>query len=314
MEAMHLKTALLILGIATSRGFLKRFFSPGIMEWLWLLLAARLMLPQHICISIAIVRYHSEPAAALPGGYSQIKWVGFGIVLILMLANYIRFYIEIRKKSILKNEEVNKWMQIHPCILPYHIYTSAFVTSPMVYGLLFPKIILPEHSYSSVQYENILLHEWMHIRRRDLWKKAFMMTAVILNWFNPACWLMLLLFNREIELACDADVVRTLHKEKHAAYASVLLDCYSRMNLSATLGIGFLSGILQERIGAIMEQKKMSLKTRCCAVVLFGALFLAAFGKFSAQVETPDKVPYVIGKTIPEAEQILQESGYEYVR
>lgn len=312
MAVMQLKAALLITGIAANRKLLKRFFSPGIMEWLWVLPAIRLILPQHIGIPVAAVRYHSDLAAILPEGYGRIKWIGFDILLTLLLINCIRFYIGARKKIALKNGKFSRWIQVHPCWLPYHIYTSAFVTAPMVYGLFLPKIILPGHSYSSVQYENILLHEWMHIRRWDLWKKAFMMVVVMLNWYNPACWLMLSLFNRDIELACDADVLRILHKEDHAVYASVLLDCYSRMNPSATLRTGFLGGILQERIDTIMKQKKMSYKARCCAAVLFGALFLTAFGKFSAQTETPDKVPDVIGKTFPEAEQILRESGYGY--
>ena len=152
----------------------------------------------------------------------------------------------------------------------------------------------------------------MHIRRLDLWKKLFMITAAVLNWYNPACWLMLLLVNRDLELACDADVLRTLNKEEHAGYAHTLLDCYCRMTPSAILGTGFLSGLLQERIGAIMNQKKMSIKTKCCAVFLLAGLFPAIFGIISVHAEMPEKMPALVGKTLPEAKTLLQEAGHEY--
>lgn len=309
MAVIQLKAALLIIGIAAGRKLLSRFFSPGILEWLWLLPAVRLLLPRQIGIPIVTVRYHRDFAVSLPSGFKWIRWIGFGVLLISILINCIRFYRGLRVKKYLQSNDLNCWIQAHPCRLRYRIYISDFITSPIVYGLFFPKIVLPSYNYSFVQYEYILLHEWMHIRRWDLWKKALMMLTALLNWYNPACWLMLLLFSRDIELACDADLLCKLQTEEHAVYASVLLDCYTRMNPSV-LETGFLSGILQERIGAIMKQKKITLKTKCRAALLFGVLFLTAFGKISGQTKTD--VPNLIGKTSPEAEQILQEAGYQF--
>ena len=139
-----------------------------------------------------------------------------------------------------------------------------------------------------------------------------MLAVAVLHWYNPACWLMLLLFNQDIELACDADVLRASGKAEHAGYAHVLLDCYCRMNPSAVLETGFLSGMLQERIGAIMNQKKISMKAKCGVVFLFAALFLASFGKVSVQTEVSESIPILIGKTAPEAEEILLEEGYAW--
>ena len=218
----------------------------------------------------------------------------------------------LRQKEDLQNDAVSGWIQAHSRGPRFRVYTSSMAASPMVYGLFSPKIVLPAQQYSETQYEYILLHEWMHIRRKDLWKKALMLAVAVLHWYNPACWLMLALFNRDIELACDADVLRALGKAEHAGYAHVLLDCYCRMNPSAVLETGFLSGMLQERIGAIMNQKKMSKKAACCAVFLFGSLLLTAFGKISVQAVTPENVPVLTWKTLPEAKEVLGKEGYGY--
>ena len=318
MAALQLKAALLILGIAAGRKLLFRYFSPRLPEWLWMLVGIRLLLPQGIGIPILSVRHLCAPypcdpfAAPLPGVAVWVRWSGAGAVLLILLANALRFYGRMKQKEDLQNDAVSSWIQAHSRGSRFRVYTSAMVASPMVYGLLSPKIVLPAQQYSETQYRYILLHEWMHIRRKDLWKKALMLAAVALHWYNPACWLMLALFNRDIELACDADVLRGSGKAEHAGYAHVLLDCYCRMNPSAVLETGFLSGMLQERIGAIMNQKKMSKKAACCAVFLFGSLLLTAFGKVSVQAEAPENVPVLTGKTLLEAEEVLRKEGYGY--
>lgn len=316
MVAMQFRAALLILGIAAGRKRIARSFSPRILEWLWMLIGIRLLLPQSIGIPILSLRHpwNGFPVTfgSLSNSWMWIRWGGTGIALLILVADYTRFYCGMRQKEALSDDAVCRWVKAHSPRLHFRIYTAPSAASPMVYGLFSPKIVLPVQQYSTMQYEYILLHEWMHIRRLDLWKKAFMFAAAVLNWYNPACWLMLLLFNRDIELACDADVLRALSEEEHAGYAHVLLDCYCRMNPSAISGTGFLSGILQERIGAIMNQKKISLKAKCCTVFLLGGLFLAAFGKISIQAETPAKMPSLVGKSLPETEMLLQEEGYAW--
>lgn len=248
-----------------------------------MLVGIRLLLPQGIGIPILSVRHLCAPypcdpfTAPLSGGAVWVRWGGAGAVLLILLANALCFYGRMRQKEDLQNDAVSGWIQAHSRGPRFRVYTSAMAASPMVYGLFSPKIVLPAQQYSETQYRYILLHEWMHIRRKDLWKKALMLAVAVLHWYNPACWLMLLLFNQDIELACDADVLRASGKAEHAGYAHVLLDCYCRMNPSAVLETGFLSGMLQERIGAIMNQKKISMKAKCGVVFLFAALFLASF-------------------------------------
>lgn len=311
MAIIQLKTSLLIIGMAIGRKFLYRLFPPAISEWLWLLFAIRLLIPPDIGITVMTVHSQDGFEMNLPDEYAWIRWIGFGISFGIMLWNYIRFHNALRKKTVLQNKYIESWIQKHPSYLRCRIYTSSSAASPMVYGLLFPKIILPVQKYSAVQLDHILLHEWMHIHRWDLWKKAFVMMTTMLNWFNPTCWLMLLLFNLDLELACDADVLRRLSRQEHAIYASVLLDCHNNMNSSEGVETGFLSGILQERIVMIMKHSKMTNKARCIAALFIGVMFLAAFGKCKSTISAD--VPDLVGKTEQEAKQILQQNGFEFM-
>ena len=197
MAALQLKAALLILGIAAGRKLLFRFFSPRLPEWLWMLVGIRLLLPQGIGIPILSVRHLCAPypcdpfTAPLSGGAVWVSWGGAGAVLLILLANVLRFYGRMRQKEDLQNDAVSGWIQAHSRGPRFRVYTSAMAASPMVYGLFSPKIVLPAQQYSETQYRYILLHEWMHIRRKDLWKKALMLAVAVLHWYNPSCWLMI---------------------------------------------------------------------------------------------------------------------------
>lgn len=305
---MQLKAALLILCVAAGRKFLARALPPYSLEALWLMVAARLLLPQEIGIPVKSAGggiFAENVLLEVPG---RLYWGGLGILLLALAGNYARFYWRLRDKKAFRHGKVKVWMQKYDCRSCCPVFISRSVASPLAYGLAAPKIILAQREYSDSELEHILLHEWMHIRRGDLWKKSFMAAAVLLNWYNPACWLMLALFSRDIELGCDASVLRILPEGKRAEYAGVLLDGYSKMNLPAATGAGFLGGGLQERIYHIMKKKKVSKKAKGIAARLLCAMFLTAFAKSAEQEEVPD----LRGMTEQEAKAVLQEHHLGY--
>jgi len=131
MAALQLKAALLILGIAAGRKLLFRFFSPRLPEWLWILVGIRLLLPQGIGIPILSVRHLCAPypcdpfAAPLPGVAVWVRWSGAGAVLLILLANALRFYGRMRQKEDLQNDAVSGWIQAHSRGPRFRVYTSS---------------------------------------------------------------------------------------------------------------------------------------------------------------------------------------------
>ena len=99
----------------------------------------------------------------------------------------------------------------------------------MLAGLLRPVLLLPPGGLSEPALRYSLLHELTHLRRRDIWLKALALWVNALYWFNPLCWYMVRLVERDTELACDEAALRALPPEEHAAYGRTILDAAQRL-------------------------------------------------------------------------------------
>ncbi|TBR40166.1 MULTISPECIES: M56 family metallopeptidase [Dyella] len=96
---------------------------------------------------------------------------------------------------------------------------------PALVGWLRPVIVLPadfESRFLAAEQRLILAHESMHARRNDgLWS---LLAHVVLSicWMHPLAWMARRRFRLDLELACDAAVMRT-HTAERGVYASALL-------------------------------------------------------------------------------------------
>lgn len=102
------------------------------------------------------------------------------------------------------------------------------VSAPLVYGFFRPVILLPMDfpKKDSPEYEQVLWHELTHVQSGDLWYKLGMLMVTCVHWFNPLVWLMLHLSTQDMEIRCDARVIRRLGKKK--AYALTLVQAEVR--------------------------------------------------------------------------------------
>ena len=102
---------------------------------------------------------------------------------------------------------------------------SAAVASPLVFGFLHPKVVLPAGMQKQREgTEYILLHELTHVRRRDHIVIQLFTVAAILHWFNPLAWLARRLMVQDMETACDARVLELLEPARRVEYAQTLLN------------------------------------------------------------------------------------------
>ena len=147
-------------------------------------------------------------------------------------------------------------------------YFSQKVSSPAVYGILKPKIVLPV-SYRERELSLILLHEQTHIKRKDnLWRVIGFVTACV-HWFNPLSWLFLRCFLQDLELACDETLLKRLSPEEQKDYARTLLDAVQVRSAFASCFGGAGIGL---RIRNILSYKRLSaFSCLCLALLLFAA-------------------------------------------
>ena len=162
---------------------------------------------------------------------------------------------------------------------PVRVLCSDRIDAPLTYGLWRPVVLLPKSldwtDESRLRY--VLAHEFAHIRRCDTLWKWLLAAALCAHWFNPLVWRMYSLAGRDLELACDAAVLRGLGTARPAAYALTLLSLEeTRGSRPMPLSSGFSRNATEERIRSIMRYKKRTVPALLAAAVVV-AVVVAVF-------------------------------------
>lgn len=135
------------------------------------------------------------------------------------------------------------------------IYQSDNIASPFLFGLIKPRIYIP-YSVEEQDMPFIVLHEKAHIRRRDYLIKPIGFLILTVYWFNPFVWLAYVLLCRDIELACDERVIRSVGIDCKKAYSQALLTCAVNRRTIAACPVAFGEAGVKERIKNVLNYKK----------------------------------------------------------
>ena len=275
ISASWLVLAVLVLRLVSKR-------SPKWMNvLLWGIVALRLVLPFSIesalslipsaeTVSPAVVQF--DPAPTITSGVSIIDnavnpslsehfaavptmsvnplyvwteiagWVwliGLGAMLLYALVSYLRL-----------RRRVSVSLPVQD-----HIYLCDAISSPFILGVVKPHIYLPS-GLDEVQRQNVLAHEQAHLARRDHWWKPLGFALLAVYWFNPVLWLAYTLLCRDIELACDERVIRTMDESAVKTYSTVLLACSMPRKAVITCPLAFGEVGVKERVKNALHYKK----------------------------------------------------------
>ena len=275
ISASWLVLAVLVLRLVSKR-------SPKWMNvLLWGIVALRLMLPFSIesalslipsaeTLSPEVVRF--DPAPTITSGVSVIDnavnpslsehfsavptasvnplyvwteiagWVwliGLGAMLLYALVSYLRL-----------RRRVSVSLPIQD-----HIYLCDAISSPFILGVVKPRIYLPS-TLDEIQQQNVLAHEHAHLARHDHWWKPLGFALLAVYWFNPVLWLAYALLCRDIELACDERVIRTMDESAVKTYSTVLLACSIPRKAVITCPLAFGEVGVKERVRNALHYKK----------------------------------------------------------
>ncbi|WP_228710819.1 M56 family metallopeptidase [Saccharobesus litoralis] len=148
-------------------------------------------------------------------------WLG---VAVAITAYWLLSYFTFNKQ--LQLIPVDK--SILPVTLPkkLSVYQHSKEYSPMLVGMVQPKLIIPENFfelYSVEQQKLILEHEICHFDRNDIYWNLVAITCLTLFWFHPLAWLSYFRFRQDQELSCDQLVVARKPKESRITYSKALL-------------------------------------------------------------------------------------------
>lgn len=112
--------------------------------------------------------------------------------------------------------------------LPYRgppVLETAAPVSPMLVGLLEPRLLLPSHlaRFDAQQQQLIIAHELTHWRRRDhVWLHASLLLETVF-WFNPVVRALRVKLNWAQELGCDQQVLAGRPEQQRQSYAAALV-------------------------------------------------------------------------------------------
>ena len=231
---------ILILLLVFLRRRIAYQISPVITEICWLLLAMRLLLPEAISVKLNVLGQQKTAQMEFKSLFVGWRWIGCSILCIATVCMTASFYWKLRGKMLCTENKVNAWKREHPLRLPYQVYRTSAVSTPISCGLLCPQIVLPDMNYSESEKNFILLHEWTHLRRGDLWKKRLLLLATFWNWYHPIAWVMLFFANRDIvsnvcEIAANRIYRRTVTRKDCEPYDEASKNNWSMLAVSLTL-------------------------------------------------------------------------------
>lgn len=174
-----------------------------------------------------------------------------------------------------------------------NIWICDQIDSPFILGLIRPRIYLPSSMERDI-YLYVIVHEQAHLQRLDhCWKPlGFVLLAVY--WFNPLIWVSYILLCRDIELACDEKVIRTMGMREKKAYSEALLSCSVAAPVISACPLSFGEVGVKARVKAILRYKKPAFWVVLTATVI-GLMLAVCFltdppENFTENVE-PDPTP-----------------------
>lgn len=245
---------------------------PGFRHALWLAFAARLLVPPGVETPIGVA-----PAAATPEGLPLLP-----IWLLGVAAGAILVGARIRRAraALLRGAEPYQGAcagraaaRLGMRRVPRVLLGDA---GPAVFGILRPTVVVPRHLARALgdgALEHVLLHEFAHVKRRDLLAQLLFGALNVVWWFHPLAWVARRRAYAARELACDATAARALGSA--AAYRRTLLYA-ALVSAPAGAGAAGLGGVFLARIRALEREPRAPGRWRRPAAAVLALLLVAA--------------------------------------
>lgn len=203
------------------------------------------------------------------------------------------------------------------------IYHDPIFGIPMVCGILYPRILLPNINYTEDELRYILSHELAHWKNGDMWVRFVTMLICYLFWWNPVSYLLLYRLEETLEFRCDATVVasKCISDDERLLYLDAILRAiedkknYNGQKLlfsirSEMAGRGMSKEDFQRRADIIGDYEPNPKKERRIATFTMAAMVVAMVFSYRFIIQpyyyTP-KEEYTLGRGIF---QISSENAY----
>lgn len=253
--------------------------------------------------------------------FAVVWLVGMFALGLFFIVAYVRCHKEFNMSLPVDNDFVSKWQSENPMRRKVQIRYSDRIKAARTYGIFRPVILLPKTTnWQDEKVLNyILTHEYMHIKSFDSIKKLILALTVSVHWFNPLVWVMYILANRDIEIACDERVINSLDEATKADYAMALVGLEEKKSGLNPLYSCFSKNSIEERVKSIMKNKKItSIGIATALILVLGVTMVFAMGAtkvgsgnsafaqiFEGKVKYPVTAFIDSGKSIQKLDELL---------
>jgi beta-lactamase regulating signal transducer with metallopeptidase domain len=241
-----LATSGLIVLVLLIREPVRRHFGARVAYGLWLIPAARMLMPtltetverpvtMTISPRLLTTQISAEPlllSSVAPSEPSLIEQLGgwpvilltlwLGVAAGLFVARIMAFRRD--RDAILQDSVELDW------IGEIQLVQSSAVSGPVAFGIFNRVIAVPadfELLYAPHERRLALEHELAHHRSGDLIVNLFAFVLLCLQWFNPLAWIAHAAFRFDQEAACDARVLDKVHGHDRADYGRAIAKAAS---------------------------------------------------------------------------------------
>ncbi|MCM1024356.1 MAG: M23/M56 family metallopeptidase [Prevotella sp.] len=189
------------------------------------------------------------------------------------------------------------------------VYESDRISTAFAAGIVRPKIYIP-CGIPEEERRLIVMHERVHIRRRDYLFKALAFAGLSLHWFNPLIWAAFALMTRDMETSCDEAVLKNCGEKERILYAEALVRVSVR-NFGAAAAVGFGETGIKERVKNVLEYKKQSKLTAVLAAAVMLASCTAAGTDAVNGGNSPSEPSETVGNAAEGAEIVTYKNYIE---
>lgn len=163
---------------------------------------------------------------------------------------------------------------------PVGLVTGAAGTSPALYGLLKPRVIIPAPLLTALDSEklrHIMLHELAHAKRHDIALNWLMRLVLSIHWFNPVLWYAAGRLRQDQEMASDAMALNCLAPERRLSYGYTLIHMLEvAAQPSRHASNVYLTGSAKQLQRRIKMIKRHAIQSRYMSILAISGLLLVS--------------------------------------
>lgn len=217
--------------------------------------------------------YNMERTAAKKMKWTNILalvWVaGIMILVSFMAAAHMRIRRSVRYGTLLMTHTGTQMKNVGaltdarrasrrrnpPCSIS--VYECDNIRSPFIFGLLSPRIYIP-YRLSAREQQCVLMHERVHIARRDYFIKSTAYLLAVIYWFHPLIWIAFYLMCADMEMRCDEIVLSKMDADMKKEYGNVLLAFAANKRQISAGFLAFGEENVMRRVKHILKYRKPS--------------------------------------------------------